>query len=153
MKNLFLGLLVAGVISSIGQISKADPGMPKTFNLLSGVGGPILSGQLSEIKLNQFNLEKGQTCGSEATYLYNGPAAQLTIGGEVYVMDTKTSTLIDFVTDTCAMKSENISYFLMKFDHTKISVSVGVEVDMVHGVIRVMSRDLGGTAGKITSSY
>ena len=153
MKNIFLSFLLVGAVVSVSSFAKADPGMPKSFNLLMGVGGPVVTGQLSEIQLSRLKLSKDQVCGSETTYDYLGPALHLTVGGEEYVMDVATSIMIDFNTDTCAMNSQNISGLLLKFDHTKMNVSVGVEIDMVHGFFRILSRDIGSASGMITSKY
>ena len=153
MKNIFLSFLLVGAVTLVSPFAKADPGMPKSFNLLMGVGGPVVTGQLSEIQLSQLQLSKDQVCGSETSYDYQGPALHLTVGGEEYVMDVAASVLVDFVTDTCTMNMQNVSGFLIKFDHSKMNVSVGVEIDMVHGFFRIMSRDISSASGLITSKY
>ncbi len=153
MKNLLLALLMMGANCLASSIAFADVGMPKNFSLLATVAGPIVNGQISEIHLNQFKPTKDLQCSELGTYDYSGPELKLNIGGEEYVMDSSFSAGLGFVSDTCGLEASNISYMLLKFNHTKLAASIGVEIDLVHNLIRIASHELSSAAGNITSHY
>ena len=127
--------------------------MPKTFNLISSVGGPLLKGQISEVHLNNFKIEKDQVCGEYTHFEYAGSDLKLTIASEEYVLDKTLGMVLSFASKSCDLNSSNVTYMMLKFDHQSMNLSVGVEIDLSHDIIRIGSRDISGGIGRITSKY
>lgn len=153
MKKSILLYVVACVVSIVTPKVFADPGMPKAFDLIASVGGPLLSGKISEIHLNQFRIQKDQVCGEYTNFEYAGSELKLTIAGEEYVLDKTTGMALSFASKSCDLNSSNVVYMMLKFDHQSMNLSVGVEIDLSHNIIRIGSRDISGGVGRITSKY